>query len=105
MQRRLVVGEAHHRLDAAREHGVEEPIVVGESLLIGLLLVALGENARPADGGAQGPQAQLHHEIEVPLVAVVEVDGLVAGVEAVKRGLPLLRLQQVAALFQKAGSP
>ena len=59
---------------------VEEVVVELQALLVGLELVALGEDARPSDGGAEALEAHLGEELDVAVVAMIEVDGLVVGV-------------------------
>ncbi len=49
----LVVADGHHGLDAVRNQAVKEAVVKGEARLVGLHLLARGEDARPVDGRAK----------------------------------------------------
>ena len=79
----LVVREGDERLDAVCEAAVEDAVVEGHARLKRLVLEARRVEARPVDGGAQAVEAHLGEEGDVLLVVMVEVDGLMAGVELV----------------------
>ncbi len=66
-------------LDAGVEQRVDELVVEVDALLV-RLAGAVGEDARPGDGEAEGLQTHALHHLDVLRVAVVEVVGDVAGV-------------------------
>ena len=67
--------DGHERLDAVLPALAEQVLVEGQAFLVGLRLVAVGEDAAPADGQAVGLEAHLGEQRDVLLVAVVHVDG------------------------------
>ena len=79
----LVVAEGHERLDAVLAAAVKDAVVEREAQLVGLLVVTVGEDAAPGDGHAKHVEAHLGKERDVLLVAVIEVDAVVVGVEHV----------------------
>ena len=79
----LVMGHGHQGLDAMGVAAVEDPVVEGETGLVGLGVVAVGEDAAPADGHAEHVEAHLREQRDVLLVAVVEVDAVMVGIELV----------------------
>ena len=74
VQRGLVVADGDQRLDAVPLQFVEDTVVEGQALLIGLGLVSAWEDARPGDGEAEDLEAHLGEQGDVLGVAVVEVD-------------------------------
>ena len=80
----LIMADGHQRLDAVLFAAVEHLVVEGQARLVGLFLHAGGEDARPVDGGAEHLEPHLGKQGNVLLVMVVEVDGVVAGVELVR---------------------
>ncbi len=79
----LVVGHGDQGLDAVGAAAVKDAVVEGKAGLVGLLVVAVGEDAAPRDGHAEHVEAHLGEEGDVLLVVVVEVDAVVVGVELV----------------------
>ena len=79
----LVVADGDQRLDAVLLAAVKDLVIEFKALLVRLRLHAGGENAGPVDGGAEGLEAHLGEESNVLLVVVVEVDGLMAGIQPV----------------------
>ena len=79
-ERHLVVADGDHRLDAVRQQLIDHLLVEGEALLVGLVLLARGEDARPAGREAEHAEAHLGHEGDVLAPTVVEVDRAVAGI-------------------------
>ena len=79
----LVVRQGHERLDIVSAQAVEDAIVEGEAGLVGLGVVAVGEDAAPRDGHAEHVEAHLGEQCDVLLVVMVEVDTVMIGVEAV----------------------
>ena len=71
------------RLDAVLLAAVKDLVIEFKALLVRLGLHAGGENAGPVDRGAEGLEAHLGEESNVLLVVVVEVDGLMAGIQPV----------------------
>ncbi len=80
MDRAVEVRDGHERLDAVGLAGAEDVLVEGEAGLVGGFLVAVGEDARPGDGHAEGLEAHLGEEGDVLLVVVIEVDAGLGGV-------------------------
>ena len=81
VQRQLEVGQGDHRLNAVGQELVEHRVIEGEPFLVRLGLVAVGEDPRPRDRGAQAGQAEFGEQGDVLAEPVVEVDRLVVGVE------------------------
>ena len=81
--RHLVVRQGHERLDIVSAQAVEDAIVEGEAGLVGLGVVAVGEDAAPRDGHAEHVEAHLGEQRDILLVVMVEVDTVMIGVEAV----------------------
>ena len=79
----LVVRQGHERLDIVSTQAVENAIVEGEAGLVGLGVVAVGEDTAPRDGHAEHGKAHLGEQRDVLLVVMVEVDTVMIGVEAV----------------------
>ena len=79
----LVVRERHERLDVVSTQAVEDAVVEGEAGLVGLGVVAVGENTAPGDGHAEHVEAHLGEQRNVLLVVMVEVDAVMVGIEAV----------------------
>ena len=76
VERGLVVADGDQRLDAVLLELVEDPVVEGQPLLVGLGLVTEREDAAPGDGEAEDLEAHLRQQGDVLGVTVVEVDGL-----------------------------
>ena len=74
------VRDGDERLDAVLLALAEHVLVEGEAGLVGLGLVAVGENARPSEAHAKGLEAHLGKEGDVLLVAMVKVDAALRGV-------------------------
>ena len=74
VQRGLVVRDRHQRCDAVALQLVEHPVVEGQAVLVGGLLVALGEYAAPGDRHPEHLEAHLGKHRDVLGVPVVEVD-------------------------------
>ena len=74
VQRGFVVAEGDERFHAVLFELVEHTVVEGEARLVGGLLVAAGEDARPGDGEAEHLETHLCEQGDVFAVAVVEVD-------------------------------
>ena len=72
--------QRHHGLDALLATGLEHAAVELHARLIGLRLIAVGEDAAPVDGHAVALEAHLAKELDVIQVVMVHVHGLVAGV-------------------------
>ena len=67
------MGDGHERLDAVGPQLPEHALVEGQTFLVGLLLVASREDARPGDGHAIAREAHLGQEGNVLTPVVVEV--------------------------------
>ena len=83
MHRHVKMAQRHQRLDTVLFALLEQRTIEGDTLRIRLLLVAAREQAAPGDGGAKDAEPHLRHQGDIFLVAVVEIDRLVAGVEFV----------------------
>ena len=68
------VRDGHEGLDPVLAAAAEHVLVEGEPGLVGLFLVAIGEDAAPGDGEAKDLKAHLREEGYVLAVVVVEVD-------------------------------
>ena len=68
------VRDGHEGLDPVLAAAAEHVLVESEPGLVGLLLVAIGEDAAPGDGEAKDLKAHLREEGYVLAVVVVEVD-------------------------------
>ena len=75
--------QGHERLDAVLAAAVEDAVVEREAGLVGLGVVAVGEDAAPGDGHAEHVEAHLSEQRDVLLVMMVEVDAVVIGIEHV----------------------
>ena len=79
----LVMADGDQRLDAVLLAAVEHAVVELQTLLIGFRFPAVGEDAGPVDGGAEGLEAHLSKEGDILFVVMIEINGLVAGVQTV----------------------
>ena len=79
----LVVRKCHERLDIVGAQAVEDAIVEGEAGLVGLGVVAVGEDTAPGNGHAEHVEAHLGEQRDVLLVVMVEVDAVMVGIEAI----------------------
>ena len=89
------VRDGHEGLDPVLAAAAEHVLVEGEPGLVGLLLVAVGEDPAPGDGEAKDLEAHLREEGYVLAVAVVEVDARLGRV--VVPGLEVEHAPQAAA--------
>ena len=80
MQRHVEVVERDEGLDALVLAGAEDVLVELKAFLVGLGVVAVGEDAGPVDGHAVHIAAHLGHQVDVALPVAVEVGRDVAGV-------------------------
>ena len=62
---------------------IKDLVVKFKALLVGFCLHAGGENAGPVDGSTEGLETHLSEERDILFVMMVEVNGLVAGVELI----------------------
>lgn len=76
----LVVAEGDHGLDTLLLAGLEHAAIELDAGLVGLGLVAVGEDAAPVDGHAVALKAHLAKELDVIEVVVVHIHGLMAGI-------------------------
>ncbi|MNE61871.1 hypothetical protein D3C80_1571150 [compost metagenome] len=72
--RHLIVRQSNQRLDTVPGHFIKQPIVKRQPGLVGGFLIALRENARPGNGGAQALEAHLREQRDILRVTVVKVD-------------------------------
>ena len=77
------MADGDQRLDAVLLAAVKNAVVKFQALLVGLALHASGEDAGPVDGGAEGLEAHLSKEGDILFVVMIEINGLVAGVQTV----------------------
>ena len=59
----------------------EHILVVGQTLLVGLSIVAVRENATPCNGGAQAFHAHLAKHGNIFFVVMIEVDRFMRGID------------------------
>ena len=83
VHRHVKMAQRDQRLDTVLFALFEQRAIEGDALRIRLLLVAAREQAAPGDGSAKDAEPHLRHQGDIFLVAVVEIDRLVAGVEFV----------------------
>ena len=81
MIRQLEVAQCYHRFDAQTAHFSKEVIVEFETFLVWFRLIPLGEDTRPGNTGAEGFEAHFRHECQVFLIMMVEVNGIVVGID------------------------
>ena len=91
VDRAVEVRDGHERLDTVLLALAEEILVELQALFVGLGLVAVGEDAGPADGQTVRFEAHLGEKRDVLLVVVVHVDGLLGRVE-----VPVLKFEHLA---------
>ena len=77
---RIEVADGDQRFDAVLAALIEQRIVEGQPLFVGLCIVAVGQDAGPRDGQAVAPEAHLGEEGDVLLEVVVHVNGFVGWV-------------------------
>ena len=80
VNRAVEVRDGHERLDAVRLTLAEYVLVEGQASLVGLGLVAVGEDAGPRQAHAEGLKAHLGKEGDVLLVVVIEIDAGLRGI-------------------------
>jgi hypothetical protein len=80
MGRELIVADGDERLNAVRKKLIHDVHVKLDSLFVGGVLIARGEDAAPGDGEAVHAKTHLGHEGDVFLPVMVEVDRLMARV-------------------------
>ena len=74
------VRDGHERLDAMLLALAEHVLVKGQAGLVGLGLIAVGEDAGPGQAHAEGLKAHLGKEGDVLLVAMVKIDAGLRGI-------------------------
>ena len=79
----FIVADGDQRLDVLGEQIVDDVLIELQTLFVGGLFVARGEDAAPRDGEAVHAVAHLGHIVDILAPAVIEVHGLMAGVVAV----------------------
>ena len=77
------MADGNQRLDVVLLKLLENRTIEVETRLIRLLLDALGEDATPGDGHAEHLEAHLGKEGDVLLIAMIEVDAVVVGIQLV----------------------
>ena len=76
----LKVAQCDHRLNAILQELIKQVIVKLKARLIGLRLVALGENAAPGDGCAEALETQLRKQFHILFIGMEKIDALVVGI-------------------------
>ncbi len=79
----LVMADGHQRLNAVLFAAIEHAVVKLQTFFVRLCLHAGGEDTSPVDGGTEGLETHFSEEGDVLFVVVVEINGLVAGVQTV----------------------
>ena len=74
MERGIEVAERDHGLHAELMALVEHRVVERQAFLVGLGVVAIGEDAAPRDGHAENLEAHTGDLSQLLLVAMVEID-------------------------------
>jgi len=102
---RVVVGERHDGFDAVRTELLEQVKVVCDALLVGHWVARVGVDAAPADRDAERSKSHLSEKLDIPLVAMVEIDSAPLGV--VIRGIRSERAVKICGreceLFSEVG--
>ena len=80
VDRAVEVRDSHERLNAVRLALTEYVLVESQTGLVGLGLVAVGEDTGPGQAHAEGLKAHLGKESDVLLVVVVEIDAGLRGI-------------------------
>ena len=80
VNRAIEVRDGHERLDAVRPTLAEYVLVEGQASLVGLGLVAVGEDAGPSQAHTEGLKAHLGKESDVLFVVVIEIDAGLRGI-------------------------
>ena len=80
VNRAIEVRDGHERLDAVRLTLAEYVLVEGQASLVGLGLVAVGEDAGPSQAHTEGLKAHLGKESDVLFVVVIEIDAGLRGI-------------------------
>ena len=75
------VADGDQRLDAVFMALVKNAVVEGQPRLVGLGVVAVGQDAGPRNGQPEALEAHLCKQGDILFIMVIQVDGLVAGVE------------------------
>ena len=79
--RNLVVAQRHQRLNAVFAALVKHLVIEGQTRLIGLFVVSIGENPAPVDGKPETGKSHLCKQRDVLFVMMIEVDCLMAGIK------------------------
>ena len=80
IKRIFIVADGDKRFDPGSVQFIKHRIIKSQTLFIGLLLSAGGEDAAPADGHPVDLIAHLFHQGDIFLIVVIEITGLVVGV-------------------------
>ena len=75
------VADGDQRLNAVLMALVKNAVVEGQSCLVGLSIVAVGQDAGPCNGQPEALEAHLCKQGDILFIMVIQVNGLVAGVE------------------------
>ena len=75
------MADGDQRLNAVLMALVKNAVVEGQSCLVGLSIVAVGQDAGPCNGQPEALEAHLCKQGDILFIMVIQVNGLVAGVE------------------------
>lgn len=75
------VADGDQRLDAVLMALVKNAVVEGQPRLVGLGVIAVGQDARPCNGQPEALEAHLCKQGDILFIMVIQVNGFVAGVE------------------------
>lgn len=104
MVRHFEVGQGDHRLDAVFQQFVEQIVVKLQAGLVRRRFVAVREDARPGDRGAEAFEAHLGEQRHVLLIAAVEIHRFVVRVAiAVEHAVGHHAIHAVRAAGQHVG--
>ena len=78
------MANGHKRLDTVGAQTIKNAIVESKASLVGFILHARGEDARPGDSHAKRLEAHLGHKRDIVLISVIEVDSVMVGIILVR---------------------
>ena len=79
-QRHIVVRQRDYRRNPGLMQGFKNLAIIGYARRVRLCIIAIRENARPADAHAEGLKTRLLHQFNVFRIAMIEIDRLMLGI-------------------------
>ena len=80
MQRHFKVGEGDNRFDMVFQQFIEHVVVELQPFFVRLRFIAVREDPRPGDRGAEALETHFREQLDVFFVMTVEVDGFMVRV-------------------------